>query len=297
MKLTLSLLTVLMLMAAPVVGQKRGSGPAVPPPTQGTGSAPAPASKPAPTAKPVPAASASYVIGPQDQLFVTVSDEDELTGKFRVDGDGSIAYPYLGRIRVAGKSLTTLQGELTTLLANGYLKNPQVRVEVDQYKSRRVFVTGEVRAPNEYAMTGTMTLLQALAMAGSPTSSASNEVIVSRQDSGTAGQPEIIRINRRDLELGTAGFDLMLQDGDIINVPMAQRFYISGAVRNPGYYVLDSGMTVQQAIALAGGLAERGSNRRISANRLVNGKLNDVSVGLDDKVQANDTINVPQRFF
>jgi polysaccharide export outer membrane protein len=243
------------------------------------------------------AATASYVIGPQDQLLVTVADENELTGKFRVDGDGSMAFPYLGRIRVAGKSVTELQGELTALLANGYLRNPQVRVEIDQYKSRRVFVTGEVRAPNEYTITGTMTLLQALAMAGSPTASASNEVIVSRQATAGAGNPEIIRINRRDLELGKAGFDLMLQDGDIINVPTAQRFYISGSVRNPGYYVLDSGMTVQQAIALAGGLTDRGSDRRLTATRQVNGKTADVSVRLDDKVQPNDTINVPQRFF
>jgi polysaccharide export outer membrane protein len=146
-------------------------------------------------------------------------------------------------------------------------------------------------------MNSSMTLLQALAMAGSPTSNASNEVIVSRQGSAPAGQPEIIRINRRDLELGKAGFDLMLQDGDIINVPQAQRFYISGYVRNPGYYVLDSGMTVQQAIALAGGLADRGSDRRITATRLVNGKTADVAVHLEDTVGANDTINVPQRFF
>jgi polysaccharide biosynthesis/export protein VpsN len=61
--------------------------------------------------------------------------------------------------------------------------------------------------------------------------------------------------------------------------------------------VLDSGMTVQQAIALAGGLTERGTKRRISATRLVNGKRKDVSVDLDDTVQSNDTINVPQRFF
>ena len=89
----------------------------------------------------------------------------------------------------------------------------------------------------------------------------------------------------------------MLQDGDIINVPVAQHFYISGMVRNPGYYVLDPGMTVHQAIALAGGLNERGSDRRINVNRLVNGKLAEVAVNLEDKVQANDTINIPSRFF
>jgi polysaccharide biosynthesis/export protein len=286
-----SLLTVFVLAASPTMAQSKESVP-VAVPGAGQASAPTPELQ----TKLPPAATTSYIIGPLDQLLVTVSEEEALTGRFRVDGDGSIAYPYLGRIRVAGKSLTALQGELTTLLANGYLKNPQVRVEVDQYKSRRIFVTGEVRAPNEYSMSGPMTVLQALAIAGSPTSGASNEVIISRRGADAAA-PDIIRINRRDLELGTAGFDLMLQDGDIINVPSAQRFYISGAVRNPGYYVLEPGITVQQAIVLAGGLTERGTKRRISANRLVNGKRRAVSVDLNDIVQPNDTINVPQRFF
>ena len=61
-------------------------------------------------------------------------------------------------------------------------------------------------------------------------------------------------------------------DGDIINVPKAQMFYITGQVRNGGPFVLDPGMTVQQAIALAGGLTDRGSDRGITVTRMVNGK-------------------------
>ena len=76
----------------------------------------------------------------------------------------------------------------------------------------------------------------------------------------------------------------MLRDGDIVNVPTAQRFYVDGNVRNPGPFVLDPGMTVQQAIALAGGLSDRGSDRGIMVRRLVNGKMADVEVKLDDKV-------------
>jgi protein involved in polysaccharide export with SLBB domain len=108
---------------------------------------------------------------------------------------------------------------------------------------------------------------------------------------------EIIRVNRRDLELGRAGYDLALKDGDVINVPKAQTFFISGYVRNTGTYVLDPGLTVEQAIALAGGLNERGSNRRVVASRMVKGKLTDVSVRPEDKVQPGDTIKVPSRFF
>jgi|SRR5579872_6709815 len=246
-----------------------------------------------------------YVIGPQDNLSITVVDEPDLSGKYRIDTDGSLTFPYVGRVQAAGLTLEEMQSRLTAMLKSGYLINPQVRIEVDQYKSRNVYVIGEVRAPGKVTMTGsTMTLLEALALAGSPTANASNQVIVVHPSKRGAGTPpgadaegERITINRKDLELGKVGQDIVLLDGDIINVPVAERFYISGFVRNPGYYVLDPGMTIDQAIALAGGLNDRGSDRRITAKRLVNGKLTEVPVKLEDKVQANDTINVPSRFF
>lgn len=242
----------------------------------------------------------SYVIGAQDQLSITVYEEPELTGKYRVDNDGFFSFPLLERIRAAGRTIGELQAELSTQLANGFLRNPQVRVEVDQYKSRSIFVSGEVRAPGKIVMSSnTMTLLEALAQAGSPTSSASNDVTVTRRtQTGTAtAEPTVIRVSRRDLEIGRAGHDFVLQDGDIIHVAPAQRFYIAGHVRSPGFYILDPGLTVQQAIALAGGLTDRGSDRGMTATRIVDGKVLDVSVRLDDRVQANDTLNVRQRFF
>jgi polysaccharide export outer membrane protein len=262
----------------------------------------------APPAEPTAQAAAPgdrYVIGPQDNLSITVVDEPDLSGKYRIDTDGSLTFPYVGRVPAAGLTLEDLQSRLTALLKAGYLKSPQVRIEIDQYKSRNVYVIGEVRAPGKVTMAGTtMTLLEALALAGSPTANASNEVIVvhplkrgAATPPGADAEGERVTINRKDLELGRVGQDIVLLDGDIINVPVAQRFYISGFVRNPGYYVLDPGMTIDQAIALAGGLNDRGSDRRITAKRLVNGKLTEVSVKLEDKVQPNDTINVPSRFF
>src|SRR5438105_6885907 len=236
-----------------------------------------------PSAPPAPVNPASYKIGLNDEVKITVFDEPDLTSMYRVDADGSISFPLIGRVDAAGKTLAELQRRITTMLAAGYLRNPQVRVEVNQYKSQFVYVIGEVRAPGKITMTGTtMTLLEALALAGSPTSSASNEVIVvhpnrpntgATSPSGADVEGARITVNRKDLELGKAGQDVVLQDGDIINVPSAQHFYITGMVRNPGTFVLDPGMSIQQAIALAGGLNERGSDRRIKISRIVNGKL------------------------
>ena len=239
-----------------------------------------------------------YVIGPQDNLSIIVSDETELTGKYRVDTDGTISMPYLSRVPLAGLSLADAQDKITKLLKAGYLVNPQVRIEVDQFKARSVLVTGEVRTPGKVPLLGTtMSLLEALALAGSPTQNASNDVLVMHPPKLGEKVPEPITVNRKDLELGKVGRDLVLLDGDIVNVPVAKRFYISGFIKNPGSFVLDTGTTVGQAIILAGGLTDRGSDRRLSVVRSVDGKVVELSVKMEDKLLPNDEIKVKSRFF
>jgi len=245
-----------------------------------------------------------YTLGPQDQVKITVFDEPDLTNVYRVDSDGFITFPMINRVAASGATPAELQDRIRALLSNGYIRDPQVRVEVEGYKSQSVIVGGEVRAPGKIQMTGTMTLIEALAAAGSPTSSASSEVIVSRQKKGPVPGPgnendvEIIRVNLKEIQLGRAGRDIQLQDGDIINVPKAQTLYVTGAVRNQGAIIYEPGMTVQQAIALAGGLTDRGSDRRIKGDRIMaNGRVEEVSLRLEDKVQPNDTIKVANKIF
>jgi len=310
----LKALVMIGLAGASLAAQAPQPQPAAPPP------APAPAPKtPAPgatykpdfeiprqngqgaPAEPVKpgAASEGYVIGPQDNLSIIVTDETDLTGKYRVDTDGTISMPYLSRVPIAGLSLAEAQDRITALLKAGFLVNPQVRIEVDQFKARNVMVMGEVRTPGKVTLPGTtMSLLEARAMAGSPTQNASNEVLVMHPPKpGDTKAPEPITINRKDLELGKVGRDITLQDGDIVNVPVAKRFYISGFVKNPGSFVLDASTTVGQAIVLAGGLTDRGSDRRLSIIRTLSGKSVEVSVKLEDPVRPNDEIKVKSRFF
>ncbi len=282
--LALLLFTLSLVPQAPPETPKRAA-----PRTSGAAQAPAPAQQPGVIA------SSNYRIGPQDQLLITVVDEPELTGKFPVDSDGMFTYPYLNRVRAAGMTAEELQNQLATLLRNGYLRSPQIRVQIDQFRSQSVMVIGEVRQAGKIPMTGaTMTLLEALVASGSPTAQASSEIIV-RHRAIDGKEAEEIRVNRKELELGKS--DVMLRDGDIINVPAAQRFYMDGYVRAPGTYVLDPGLTVQQAIALAGGLTDRGSDRGIAVTRLVKGKTIELPLKLDDKVQGNDTIHIRSRFF
>jgi polysaccharide biosynthesis/export protein len=249
----------------------------------------------------------AYVIGPDDLLTISVFDEPELTNKYRVDTDGMLTFPLVGRIAASGLTLIEFQQRLTSGLAQGYLKNPQVRIEVDQYKSQSIFVTGEVRSPGKITMTGALSLIEALALAGSPTTSASNEVIVVHpRKPSAAGQPtmpgdsqdaETTRVDLKQLQIGKAGKNVVLHDGDTIFVPKAETFYITGQVRNPGMFVLDPGMTVLQALSIAGGLTERGSDRGIKIIRFVDNKRIEVDAELTDNVRANDTIQIRQRFF
>ena len=278
------------LLLATLLGQK-ASAPAKPP-------VQAPATAPAPGGAVESPANTKYQIGPQDLLKITVLDEPDLSPSLRVDNDGSITFAYIGRIQAAGSTLADLQERIRAGLAAGYIKNPQVRVEIESYKSQSIMVSGEVRSPGKITMTGAMTVLEALASAGSPTSSASSELTIAhaKKPGADPGDLEITRVNWKDLQLGK-GTDVAIADGDLINIPKAQTFFMTGQIRNSGSYVLEPGTTVQQAIAMAGGLNDRGSDRRINASRVVNGKTTDVNLKMEDKVMPNDVITIGQRFF
>lgn len=248
-----------------------------------------------------------YVIGPQDVLSITVFNEPTLSGRFTVESDGSINYPLVGRVSVAGKTLRALQEDLTKRLSSGFLVNPQVTVLVEQYRSQSIFVVGEVRQPGKHTISGNMSLLEALSQAGGTTTTAGTEVIVRRpKDPGASTGPVdpsddsrsdiVARVNLEDLQSGRAA-NVTIRDGDTIFVPKAEMFFVTGYVRSPSSYVWEKGMTVQRAISLAGGITERGARGRIKIIRIVNGQRKEVRVRMTDLVLPNDTIDVPQRYF
>jgi polysaccharide export outer membrane protein len=86
---------------------------------------------------------ADYVVGPQDVLTITVFDEPQLSGRFRVDNDGYFAFPFLGRVKGDGLTQRTIEADLRRRLGEGYLKNAQVTVEIEQFRSQNVFVMGD----------------------------------------------------------------------------------------------------------------------------------------------------------
>lgn len=247
---------------------------------------------------------ADYVVGPSDVLKVTVFDEPTLTGTYRVDTDGSFTYPMLGRVEAAGKRVREVEQMLKTKLEDGFVRRAQVAVDVDQFRSRSIFIVGEVRSPGKYPMTGQMSLIEALAAAGSTTPAASSEVLILRpRDPGTTealtpdqvDQTNVRRISLADLQLGRLSENIQLMEGDTIFVPKAEKFFITGQIRSPGAYTYERGLTVLQAISLAGGLTDKGSNRRIKVIRTMNGKKVEQGIDLDDSIQPGDTLVIPQR--
>jgi polysaccharide export outer membrane protein len=175
---------------------------------------------------------------------------------------------------------------------------------VETYRSQIVYVNGQVRVPGAVPLKGTMTIMDVLAQAGSPTPDAGPYIEVYRKPAGQASQgpldpskaPAPERIRMDDLRNGRAQ-QIVLRDGDTVNVPKAQTFIVNGFVRSPNTYVLEGDVTVQKAIAMAGGVTERGALSRAKIQRMVDGKLIEIKPKMTDLVQANDTIVVPQRFF
>jgi len=248
---------------------------------------------------------ADYVIGPQDVLSIQVFDQADLGGRYTVEVDGTFSFPLIGRIKAGGMTLRNFETELKKRLADGYFKNPQVTVGVEQYRSQRIFVMGEVRTPGPVALTGGMTLIEALARAGSTTSAASGEIAVVRAPKGATGPvlpdpnktSDIFHANIRDFEGGSMKQNIELHDGDTIFVPRAESIYVFGQVRSPGAYAIQKDTTIIQALALAGGVTENAAMNRITIVRIVNGDTRKIKVKPTDVVKAGDTVMVPERYF
>ena len=260
------------------------------------------------TVAPVFAQSKDYVIGAQDVLIITVWEHPDLTGKFSVEGDGTVGFPLIGRTKVAGLTVRQAEQTLHKLLTDGYVKQPQVSIAVEQYRSQQIFVMGEVKTPAGYPFTGELTLLEALARAGGVTERAGSEIMLVRPPSGAqssgpalpSGAPESADVTRIDLtELQRKGSVALmrLRPGDTIFVPEAETIFISGQVAKPGEYPIRKGTTLLQALSLAGGVTDRGSTRRIKVIRIVDGKETEIEIKLNAPVQPGDTIVVKERFF
>jgi polysaccharide export outer membrane protein len=163
-----------------------------------------------------------------------------------------------------------------------------------------------VRTPGTYPLSGSISLVEAIARAGSTLQTSSGEAIIVHAGENAEGptlpskedDKNVVRVNLRDLEQGAFSQNASLRDGDTIFVPRAESIYVFGQVKNPNAYALQQkSTTVLQALALAGGVTDRGSTSRIKIIRVIDGDKKELKAKLTDLVLAGDTIVVGERFF
>jgi polysaccharide export outer membrane protein len=115
-----------------------------------------------------------YRVDSGDRLRITVFDQRDLSTTYNVDQAGYISFPLVGAVPARGRTLQELEGQIAAKLREGYLRDPDVSIEVDRYRS--IFVMGEVGQPGQYTYVPGMTIQNAIAVAGgfSPRANQSN---------------------------------------------------------------------------------------------------------------------------
>ena len=237
-------------------------------------------------------------LGSGDSISVHVYGQPDMDGIVAVAEDGTISLPLIGSVNVVGLSPIEAARRVEDELKNRQLLvDPQVTIAVVQSHSQRVSVLGEVHTPGRYPIDASTTLIDLLAQAGGITSLGADFVFVLRPDS--AGHTNRYTVDLKGIANDKGALPMQtLQGGDSVYVPRAEQFYIYGEVGTPAMYRLEPGMTVVEAIARAGGVTARGSERRLEIKRTIKGgKTEKLSGKPDDLVQPDDIIRVKESIF
>lgn len=203
-------------------------------------------------------------IGGGDLLQVMVFGASDYNHEVRVARDGSISLPFVGQVQAAGLTTRDLAADLQTRLSQGgYFNDPQVTVFVKEYATQGVSVLGEVQKPGVYPLLGSRTLFDVLSAASGTTPTAGDKVYITHRD--RPQQPQIIKLIY-DAN-GVVQSNVPVFPGDTIIVQKAGMVYVVGNVQKPtGIAMVNPGLTVLKAIALAQGIAP---NAALGSARLV----------------------------
>ena len=272
------------------------------------------------------AVSPEYKVGIGDVLEVKVLGETEFSGAFRIGSDGTIDYPFLRKIEVKGKTTEELAKQLSVRLKDGYLADPQVSVEVKEYQSQRVVILGAVKSPGTYVLQEETRLLDLISKAGGINIEGGKRILLLRGGakrefqteknqaaveigaellSNAATKPVVIDFYRLAHE-GDFSQNLVLADGDILNIPKANEIFVIGSVGRPGPVKYEDNLSLVQAITLAGGTTPTASTKSIYILRHGEKGEEKIDVRLDRMLEnkeknfslmPNDMIVVPESFF
>jgi len=268
----------------------------------------------------------SYRIGPGDILDIRVFGRPEMTKDVRVDNFGRIRLPFLEEIPAACLTEAQLAAQIAEKYKK-YLRDPQVDVMVKEFRSQPVAVIGAVGSPGRFQLQRRIRLFELLTHAGGPNNHAGNTVHIyhssdhdyctlkdapteapadAKTESGDASSlaPILSSFKLKDVINGVSTANPYVQPGDIISIPEADTFFVTGAVVKPGAYPMIQKITLTQAVALAGGVNGEGARNRVRLVREEPGKetRTEKVYNMDDihrrkiadiVLQANDIVEVP----
>jgi polysaccharide export outer membrane protein len=264
------------------------------------------------------AARSPYTLGPDDQITIQALEAEEISGKpVRVAADGYVNLPMVGRLKVAGLTISETEAALAERLKR-YIKSPQVAVSLTEERSQPVSVFGSVSKPGVLQLQGRKTLVEVLALAGGLAPEAGHSVKITRRlewgrvplptaKDDETGEFSVAEVELRDImQAKNPQENILIMPNDVITVPRAQMVYVIGEVQKAGGIVLgdQETMSVLQAMSIAGGIgrtakpdkakilrAKEGSTQRtelaVNLKDMLAGKLADMPM------QAEDILFVP----
>lgn len=210
----------------------------------------------------------TYLLGPDDQIIIQGPEMDEIVNKpYRIDPEGYVSVPILGKIKAGGMTLGDFETELNKT-ASKYLRDPQLVASVAEFHSQPISVVGAVNQPGAQQLQGKKTLMQVISMVGGFRADAGNRISIARElqwgaiplpnaTTDPSGKYSIAEISIPELlQARHPQLNILIMPNDVITVPVAETVYVVGDVHKPGGFVLGEhkNMTVLQAVAMAEGI-------------------------------------------
>lgn len=241
----------------------------------------------------------TYQLGAGDKVRITVFKHADMETEIRVSASGTISMPLIGQVELRGLDERAAERLIAKRLSDGgFVREPQVTLSVEEYASRQASVLGFVNQPGKYVIPRGARVVDLIALAGGVSATGDDRVVVTRPDAGDAVEIDLIPI----VEAGVQEQNQEITDNDVLYVPPMRKFYIYGAVENPGAYRLERDMTVMQAVSVAGGLyvenRVEGSESGIELHRKrLDGSVAVLRAAMSDKLQPNDVLRIKERLF
>lgn len=278
----------LVLLAVPGLSATAAAPAAAPSPDKPATSAAAPAATAAPLVQ----------IGPGDTITLSVFGQNDMNGEVYVADDGTISVPLVGPVQIGQLSPQEASHRIEEALRKAdVLVDPHVTITVKQSRSQRVSVLGEVTTPGRYVIDSTSSPLDVLAQAGGVKETGAEIAFVIRRQ--VDGSTRRIPLNLRALARSGSSEELpTLLAGDVLLVPPAEEYFVTGEVITPTHFRYRSGITVAEAIARAGGVSAKGSENRVEIRRrLPDGRIKTLHPSATDAVEPDDIVQVKERLF